>query len=134
MKSYVLDPEVVLEAMRNPMGPAGEYLRKARRLEIGLVANIGLALEYETLCADPDQRHAAGLSKAEAETFAAAIVALATPVETRRLWSPRLRDPTDEMMLEAAVNGQADAIVTHKTKDFAASAARFGIEVMTPDD
>jgi predicted nucleic acid-binding protein len=130
MRTFVLDTSVVVEAMRNPMGPAGEYLRGARRLESALAANVGLALEYQAQCAE---NHAmAGLSLEEAEAFGAAVVALLTPVETQRLWHPRLRDPTDEMVLEAAVNGQADAIVTYNSKDFAVASDRFGIEVITP--
>ncbi len=130
MKTYVLDTDVVLEAMRNPMGPTGEYLRSARRLEIGLAANIGLALEYEALC--KEREHRADLSETEAEAFATALVGLLTPVETHRLWAPRLRDPTDEMVLEAAVNGQVDAIITFSPKDFVVASDRFGIEVITP--
>jgi predicted nucleic acid-binding protein len=130
MRTYVLDTSVVVEAMRNPMGPAGEYLRGARRLEVTLAANVGLALEYEALCSEHGE--AAGLSAAEAKAFGASVAALMTPVETQRLWHPRLRDPTDEMVLEAAVNGGADAIVTFSPKDFAVASDRFGIEVITP--
>ena len=132
MKTYVLDTDVVLEAMRNPMGPTGEYLRSARRPEIGLAANIGLALEYEAVCKARENRAAADLSEPEAEAFATTLVALLSPVETHRLWAPRLRDPTDEMVLESAVNGQADAIVTFNPKDFAVASDRFGIDVITP--
>lgn len=35
------------------------------------------------------------------------ILAMIEPVETHFLWRPRLRDPADEMVLEAAVNGRA---------------------------
>jgi predicted nucleic acid-binding protein len=131
MKTYVLDTDVVLEAMRNPMGASGDFLRRARRLEIGLTANVGLALEYEALCCDDDYR-ASDLSREEAQAFATALVSLMTPVETQRLWHPRLRDPTDELVLESAVNGQADAIITLNPKDFAVASDRFGIEVITP--
>src|ERR1700749_2611499 len=131
MKTYVLDTDVVLEAMRNPMGPAGDFLRRARRLEIGLTANVGLALEYEALCCDDDHRPS-DLSSEEAQAFATALVGLLTPVETQRLWHPRLRDPTDEMVLEAAVNGRADGIITFNPKDFAVASDRFGIEVISP--
>jgi predicted nucleic acid-binding protein len=41
-------------------------------------------------------------------------------------------DPGDEFVLEAAINGFADAIVTHNTVDFTQAAPRFGIEVFTP--
>ena len=38
------------------------------------------------------------------------------------------------MVLEAAINGQADALVAHNTRDFAQTAARFGLRVVTPGD
>jgi hypothetical protein len=38
------------------------------------------------------------------------------------------------MVLEAAVNGQADAIVTFNLRDFLPAANRFGIEVARPRD
>jgi hypothetical protein len=34
--------------------------------------------------------------------------------------------------MEAAVNGQAEAIVTFKKRNFAAAPARFGVAVLTP--
>ena len=48
------------------------------------------------------------------------------------VWRPLLRDPADEMVLEAAVNGQATAIVTFNQRDFAKTPHQFGIEVLTP--
>jgi predicted nucleic acid-binding protein len=48
------------------------------------------------------------------------------------LWRPTLRDPDDDMVLEAAVNGQAHAIVTFNRRDFRPAMEKFGIEVLTP--
>jgi predicted nucleic acid-binding protein len=49
------------------------------------------------------------------------------------LWRPQLRDPKDEMVLELAVSGQADAIVTLNERDFLPTAPDlFGIEVIRP--
>jgi len=45
---------------------------------------------------------------------------------------PSLRDADDDMVLEVAVNGQADAIVTFNRQDFRPATARFGIEVLLP--
>ena len=45
---------------------------------------------------------------------------------------PQLGDPADEMVLEAAINGQAQALVTHNVADFAAGAPRFGLRVVKP--
>jgi PIN domain len=48
------------------------------------------------------------------------------------LWLPKLPDIKDDMVLEAAVNGQCQTIVTWNVRDFAA-AADFGIQVLSPD-
>lgn len=44
-----------------------------------------------------------------------------------------LRDADDEMVLEVALNGRADAIVTHDVRDFA-SARPLGVEIAAPGD
>ncbi len=46
--------------------------------------------------------------------------------------APSLRDADDDMVLEVAVNGQADAIVTFNRRDFRAATERFEIEVLLP--
>jgi hypothetical protein len=52
-----------------------------------------------------------------------------TPVQMFFLWRPLLRDRADDMVLETAVNGSADTIVTFNTRDFGDVPGRFGIEV-----
>ena len=44
----------------------------------------------------------------------------------------RRRDPNDEMVLEAASNGVADALITYNVADFAAASQRFEIEISRP--
>jgi predicted nucleic acid-binding protein len=45
-----------------------------------------------------------------------------------------LRDGADDMVLETAVNGSADVIVTFNTRDFGHVPGRFGIEVCRPGE
>lgn len=47
------------------------------------------------------------------------------------LWRPRLRDPTDDMVLETAIVGGCSAIVTCNKRDFP-DARDFDISVVTP--
>jgi predicted nucleic acid-binding protein len=54
------------------------------------------------------------------------------PVESHFMWRPQLRDPGDELVLEAAANGRAAAIVTFNRRDFGTVPLQFGIEVLTP--
>ena len=77
---------------------------------------------------------AAGLSERKVEIFLDAVLAMAEPVKVHFLWRPQLRDPGDEMVLETAVNGQADTLVTFNVRDFGSVPERFGIEVMIPSE
>ena len=63
-----------------------------------------------------------------------ALAKVMIPVHLRFLWRPRLGDPADEMVLETAVNGEADGLVTFNVRHLAAAARDFGIRVMRPRD
>lgn len=130
----VLDTNVVVAAMRSPSGASAALLRLARQNKLSILANVALALEYEAICTMPEHVVASGLTGEEAEIFVDAVVALCEPVETHFLWRPQLRDPADEFVLDAAVNGQARAIVTFNKRDFAEVETGFGIELATPSE
>ena len=128
----MLDTNVVVAAMRSPKGASAALLMAARRSALTLLANVALALEYEATCQRSDHRLAAGLSAGEVGIFVDAVLAMVEPVESHFLWRPQLRDPGDEFVLEAAVNGRAEAIVTFNRRDFGAAPADFGIDLLTP--
>ena len=91
-----------------------------------------LVLEYEAVCLAPAQRIVSGLSESEVGAVISALCAVGEPVKVRYLWRPQLRDPADEMVLEAAVNGRADLIVTFNTADFKTVPTTFGIDLASP--
>ena len=128
----VADTDVIVAAMRSPGGASAAILRAARQSKITLLVSVPLAVEYEATCSEAEHRLAAGLSEREIEIFLDAVVAMAEPVKTHFLWRPQLRDPGDEMVLETAVNGRADGLVTFDVRDFGTVPARFGIELMIP--
>jgi putative PIN family toxin of toxin-antitoxin system len=128
----VLDTNVVVSAMRSPKGASAALLMAARRNRIMLVANVALALEYEATCRLAEHRLASGLDLDQVGIFVDAVIAMADPVESHFIWRPQLRDPGDELVLEAAVNGRAEAIVTFNRRDFGAIPQRFGIELLLP--
>lgn len=80
----------------------------------------------------PEQRSVSGLILADIDRALAALAVAIEPVDVRFVWRPQLSDPNDEMVLEAAVNGRADALVTHNLGDFATAAPRFGLLVIPP--
>ena len=91
-----------------------------------------LFLQYEDVLKRPEQLLASRLTPAQVDEILAALTSAAEPVTIHYSWRPQLPDPTDEIVLEAAVNGQADAFVTNNVRHFAQAAARFGLWLARP--
>ena len=77
-----------------------------------------LFLEHEDVLKRPSQLAASGLLASDVDAILNELAGLIEPVMTHYQWRPQLRNPADEMVLEAAVNAQADAIVTYNLRDF----------------
>jgi len=120
--------------MRSPAGASAAILRSVREGRATLLLSVALAFEYEALCMRAEHRLASGLSERQADQFVTAVVAMAEPVETHYLWRPQLRDVDDEMVLEVAVNGRADMLVTFNQRDYGVAPGRFGIDLLLPRD
>ena len=123
---------MIVAAMRSPAGASAAILRAVRREKVELLLSVPLAMEYEAVCLRPEHQMAAGLSEQEVHIFVDAVIAMAEPVKIHFLWRPQLRDPSDEMVLEAAVNGRTDLLVTFNERDYGTVPERFGIQVTTP--
>jgi predicted nucleic acid-binding protein len=93
---------------------------------------VPLLLEYEDVLSRPDQLQAAGVSLGQVGNLLDVIAQVVEPVSIHFLWRPQLRDPADDMVLEAAVNGGACGIITFNQKDFLPQALNFGIRVLRP--
>jgi predicted nucleic acid-binding protein len=91
-----------------------------------------LLIEYEATCQLAEHRLASGLTAGEVEAFLDGLAFLAEPVEVHYRWRPQLQDPGDEMVLEAAVNGHAHALVTFNRRDYGEVPETFGVEVLSP--
>src|SRR5215813_1236906 len=118
--------------MRSPSGASAAILRAARQDRVTLLVSVPLAMEYEAICSEAEHRLAAGLSEREAEIFLDVVLAMPEPVRTHFLWRPQLRDPGDEMVLEAAVNGRADVLITFNLRHFGTVPSWFGVKVWLP--
>jgi predicted nucleic acid-binding protein len=91
-----------------------------------------LFLEYEDVLKRPAQQAASGLLSADIDAILNELAGLIEPIATHYQWRPQLKDPADEMVLEAAVNARAQAIVTYNLRDFL-PAQRFGLPVLNPE-
>jgi predicted nucleic acid-binding protein len=107
-------------------------LRLAANGRLVVLATPPLFLEYEEVLLRPEQLLAHRLSPEEVTDFLAELAARIEPVELHFRWRPQSADTGDEMVIEAAVNGHADAVITYNVKDFLSPCKRFGIPVLTP--
>ena len=128
----MIDTDVVVAAMRSPRGASAELLRRIDGGKAVMLLTVALALEDEAICTLAEHRLASGLSASDAALYVDGLIALAEPVRAFFRWRPQLRDPGDELVLEAAVNGQADAIVTFNESHLREARKSFGIEVIRP--
>jgi putative PIN family toxin of toxin-antitoxin system len=134
MSRVVLDTNIIVTALRSAAGASNAVLREAAYGRLRPLVTPALFLEYEAVLKRPEQRLAHGLELKAVDRFLAAFASACEPVEVSFQWRPQLTDPSDEMVLEAAVNGRADALVTHNVRDFAKGAARFGLRVVRPGE
>jgi len=134
IRTVVLDTSVVVAGLRSRSGAANAVLRLVATKKLKVLATPPLFLEYEDVLNRPEQRLAHGLTAENVEEFLAELAALIEPVEVHFRWRPQARDPNDEMVLEAVINGRADALVTYNIADFAAAAKHFGFELLRPGE
>ena len=129
----VFDTAVMVAAIRSAAGASRWLLRSAleQRRGLTLLVSVPLLVEYEAVMTRAEHLRSANLAAADVGALLDAIAAVAEPVRLAYLWRPALPDADDDMVLEAAVNGRADGIVTFNTTDFVPAAKDFGIAVLS---
>ena len=88
-------------------------------------------IEYQAVMTLLEHLTASRLSAEDVEALLDAVAAVAEPVRLAFLWRPAVPDPDDDMVLEAAVNGQAE-IVTFNVRDFGNAAERSELKFSRP--
>jgi predicted nucleic acid-binding protein len=119
-------------ALRSDQGASRQLLVMALDGAFDLLVSVPLMIEYEAVLTRPEHLEAIGLAAGEVNEILDAVAKVACPVRLRFLWRPRLKDPADEMVLETAVNGGADRLVTFNVRHLADAARDFGIRVVRP--
>jgi putative PIN family toxin of toxin-antitoxin system len=127
----VLDTNVLVAASRSRRGASFALLQAMRNRQFLALLSVPLMLEYEAVLKRPEQLAASRRNMPMTDAFLDALCLLGEAVHLHYLWRPQLRDPADEMVLETALNGRADVLVSMNIRDFA-TAGRFRLKVATP--
>jgi putative PIN family toxin of toxin-antitoxin system len=129
----VLDTNVLIAARRSRTGASNALLRVADERRFVMLASVPLFLEYEAVLCRAEHLLASHLTQPQVMGFLDYLAGLIEPVKLNYLWRPQLGDVADEMVLETAINGRANCIVTFNNRHFE-PAVRFGIDVIRPDE
>jgi putative PIN family toxin of toxin-antitoxin system len=127
----VLDTNVIVSGLRSQRGAAFRVLSLVGSGLFEHCLSVTLAFEYE----DAVKRSASKVSlpKSVIEDILDFLCASARQQKIHFLWRPVLADAKDDMVLEVAIHGGCEAIVTYNIKDFRGS-QRFGIKAIRPQE
>jgi len=128
----VFDTGWFITAIRSSDGAAGELMRMVFRRRITPLMDLKLGLEYRDVALRPAHLQVSALSESEVLELIEALEAFAEPVNVTYKPRPLSSDPNDDLVLDVALNGEAEFIVTNNKKHFVPIANRFGIQVLSP--
>jgi putative PIN family toxin of toxin-antitoxin system len=130
---FVLDTDVLVAALRSRDGASWQLVDRALKREFTLLLSVPLILEYEAVLTREEHRKVHDLVP-DVDELINSLASVAESVQIRFLWRLLLSDPTDDMVLETAVNGRADLLVTFNQEDFAAAAKGFAVKIVRPSE
>jgi len=98
------------------------------------LASNPLIFEYESVLKREEHLSAAGATIDDVDVILDMFTASAEQIKLYYLWRPQLKDAFDELVLETAVNGVADVLVTFNLRDFGKAPGSFGVTLALPRD
>jgi putative PIN family toxin of toxin-antitoxin system len=127
----VLDTNVLVSALRSKRGASNRLLRLVGTDTFEIHLSVPLFFEYSEQCLELVGQMS--LSKEDVDDLLDYLCKVAHHWPIFFLWRPFLKDPKDDLVLEVAVAGQCDGIVTFNKRDFL-GVHQFGLDTWTPKE
>jgi putative PIN family toxin of toxin-antitoxin system len=130
----VIDTNVFVGACMG-VGASNAVVRAC--LEHRLVPLMGVALltEFEATLSRDELFARSRLDAAERSTLLDTFLALCEWTRVYFLWRPNLKDESDNHLIELAVAGDADVVVTRNLRDLRGAELRFEpLRILSPED
>jgi putative PIN family toxin of toxin-antitoxin system len=132
MLRVVIDTDVFISAFISARGASRQLLLDALDGRFSLLLSTSLLVEYESVLLRPQHLVRARASHAEVIEILDSLVGICVPVMLDYRWRPTGADADDELVIETAINGHANAVATFNLKHVRDAAARFGFDAQRP--
>ena len=130
----VVDTSVLVSALINSRGASREVLRKCLAGEYKPLISSALFAEYEDVISRDKVKNVCPLSDKETRELVNALYSTCKWVPIYFLWRPNLQDENDNFLVELAVAGNAEKIVTYNIKDLEDAELKFsGLKIVKPE-
>ena len=129
----VVDTNVITAAMLSPAGSTRDVLRACLKGLAKPLVGEALFQEYEDLVHRSALMSKSPLTLKERETLLDAFLSVCEWVRIYYLWRPNLPDEADNHLVELAIAGGADALVTSNIRHVKRSELNFPhLQILTP--
>jgi uncharacterized protein len=129
----VLDTSVFVSALLSPDGASREVLRRCLLKHHQPLFGAALLAEYEDLLARRKLFAQCPITEEERQELFEALISVSGWKNIFYGWRPNLRDEADNHLIELAVAGSAEAIITHNIRDFTGMELQFpDLKIITP--
>ena len=131
----MIDTNVLAGALLKRAGHNREVIRTCLEGKCRPLIGQALFMEYEDVLGRKHLFHSCPLSGRERQEFFAAFLSVCEWVEIYFSWRPNLPDEGDNHIVELAVAGGAEMIVTNNVRDFRHAQLRFpGLRTVSPHE
>ena len=127
-----LDTTILVSAIRSKEGAAAILLDLILGSRITLLMSLAIEYEYRDVALRPHHVAVSHLTAMQITNILDQLVALAEPVQIVDSYRPLSVDPDDDLVLDVAINGAADALVTRNLRHFSRAGAEFNIPILEP--
>ncbi len=135
MNRIVIDTNIFLAALLQPEKTCRHLLRLVLKGKYRAVMGEALFHEYEDILARQELFVRCPLSASEREELFNAFLTCCEWVTIYYRWRPNLRDEADNHLIELAVAGQADVIITRNIRDLTSGELVFDdVRILTPEN
>jgi putative PIN family toxin of toxin-antitoxin system len=129
----VVDTNVFISAVMAANGASRQVIRLCLQGKLRPLMGNALFSEYEDVCARDELFEPRLISRNDRDILLDAFLASCNWVPIYFLWRPNLRDEADNHVVELAVAGGAEAIITANKRDFRNAELSFpNIEICNP--